>query len=62
MVYAKSWGALLTTEGRQRRAKSLTNTSTGSPTSKKMKAARDGAIYMHPFPRPRCGSNLRGDG
>jgi len=48
--------------GRQRRRKSLTNTSTGSPTSKKMKAARDDAIYMHPFPRPRCGSNQRGDG
>ena len=53
IVYAKSWGALLTAKDDAEGADIAKRTRTGSPTSGGWRCAADDAIYMHPLPADR---------
>jgi ornithine carbamoyltransferase len=53
VVYAKSWGAMMTTEDANEGAKIIEKYKHWITDSKKMKAAKDDAIYMHPLPADR---------
>jgi N-acetylornithine carbamoyltransferase len=53
VVYAKSWGAMLTTEDANEGAKIIEKYKHWITDARKMKAAKDDAIYMHPLPADR---------
>jgi len=53
VVYAKSWGAMLTTEDAAEGAKIIAKYKHWITDSGKMRAAKDDAIYMHPLPADR---------
>jgi ornithine carbamoyltransferase len=53
IVYAKSWGALLTTSDQEEGAKIIKKYESWITDEKKMKLARPDAIYMHPLPADR---------
>jgi len=53
VVYAKSWGAMLTTEDAEAGAKIISKYKHWITDAKKMEAAKDDAIYMHPLPADR---------
>jgi ornithine carbamoyltransferase len=53
VVYAKSWGAMMTTENADEGSKIIEKYKHWITDSKKMKAAKDDAIYMHPLPADR---------
>src|SRR5512136_1143837 len=53
VVYAKSWGAMLTTEDANAGARIIDQYKHWITDTKKMKAAKDDAIYMHPLPADR---------
>ena len=53
VVYAKSWGAMMTTEDVNEGAKIIDKYKDWITDAKKMKAAKDDAIYMHPLPADR---------
>jgi ornithine carbamoyltransferase len=53
VIYAKSWGAMLTTEDAEEGAKIISKYKHWITDSKKMSAAKDDAIYMHPLPADR---------
>jgi ornithine carbamoyltransferase len=53
VIYAKSWGAMLTTEDAEQGAKIISKYKNWITDSKKMSAAKDDAIYMHPLPADR---------
>jgi ornithine carbamoyltransferase len=53
VIYAKSWGAMLTTEDAEQGAKIISKYKHWITDSKKMSTAKDDAIYMHPLPADR---------
>jgi N-acetylornithine carbamoyltransferase len=53
VVYAKSWGAMLTTEDANEGARIIDQYKHWITDTKKMKVAKDDAIYMHPLPADR---------
>ena len=53
VVYAKSWGAMMTTEDSNEGAKIIEKYKHWITDAQKMKAAKDDAIYMHPLPADR---------
>lgn len=53
VVYAKSWGAMLTTEDAAEGANIIGKYKHWITDAKKMRAAKDDAIYMHPLPADR---------
>src|SRR5574338_638242 len=53
VVYAKSWGAMLTTEDANEGARIIDQYKHWITDAQKMKAAKDDAIYMHPLPADR---------
>jgi ornithine carbamoyltransferase len=53
IVYAKSWGALLTTSDQEEGAKIIKKYESWITDEKKMKLAKPDAIYMHPLPADR---------
>lgn len=53
VIYAKSWGAMLTTEDAAEGAKIIDKYKHWITDAKKMRAAKDDAIYMHPLPADR---------
>ncbi len=53
VVYAKSWGAMMTTEDAVEGGKIIEKYKHWITDGKKMKAAKDDAIYMHPLPADR---------
>jgi N-acetylornithine carbamoyltransferase len=53
IVYAKSWGAMLTTTDQEQGAKIIQKYSSWITDEKKMKLAKPDAIYMHPLPADR---------
>jgi N-acetylornithine carbamoyltransferase len=53
VVYAKSWGAMMTTEDVNEGSRIIDKYKHWITDSKKLKAARDDAIYMHPLPADR---------
>jgi ornithine carbamoyltransferase len=53
VVYAKSWGAMMTTEDANEGAKIIDKYKHWITDARKMKVARDDAIYMHPLPADR---------
>lgn len=53
VVYAKSWGALLTTSDQEEGAKIIKKYESWITDEKKMKLAKPDAIYMHPLPADR---------
>ncbi len=53
VVYAKSWGALLTTTDEAEGAKLIKKYDSWITDSRRMATANDGAIYMHPLPADR---------
>lgn len=53
VVYAKSWGAMLTTEDAVEGGKIIEKYKHWITDAKKMAAAKDDAIYMHPLPADR---------
>ncbi len=53
VVYAKSWGALLTTTDEEEGAKLIAKHSDWITDERRMDTANDGAIYMHPLPADR---------
>ncbi|MBN2257627.1 MAG: ornithine carbamoyltransferase, partial [Anaerolineaceae bacterium] len=53
IVYAKSWGALLTTSDADEGAKIIKKYESWITDEKKMKLAKPDAIYMHPLPADR---------
>jgi ornithine carbamoyltransferase len=53
VVYAKSWGAMMTTEDANEGAKIIEKYKHWITDTQKMKAAKDDAIYMHPLPADR---------
>jgi N-acetylornithine carbamoyltransferase len=53
VVYAKSWGAMLTTEDANEGARIISQYKHWITDAQKMKAAKDDAIYMHPLPADR---------
>ena len=53
VVYAKSWGAMLTTEDANEGAKIIDKYKHWITDARKMRAAKDDAIYMHPLPADR---------
>ena len=53
IVYAKSWGAMLTTTDQEQGAKIIQKYSSWITDEHKMKLARPDAIYMHPLPADR---------
>jgi ornithine carbamoyltransferase len=53
VVYAKSWGAMLTTEDAAEGAKIIDKYKHWITDARKMRAAKDDAIYMHPLPADR---------
>ncbi len=53
VVYAKSWGAMLTTEDANEGAKIIEKYKHWITDARKMRAAQDDAIYMHPLPADR---------
>src|SRR5512147_370251 len=53
VVYAKSWGAMMTTEDANEGSKIIEKYKHWITDAKKMKAAKDDAIYMHPLPADR---------
>ncbi len=53
VVYAKSWGAMLTTEDANEGAKIIEKYKHWITDTRKMKVAKDDAIYMHPLPADR---------
>ena len=53
VVYAKSWGAMLTTEDANEGAKIIDKYKDWITDARKMKAAKDDAIYMHQLPADR---------
>ena len=53
VVYAKSWGAMMTTEDVNEGSKIIDKYKHWITDSKKLRAARDDAIYMHPLPADR---------
>jgi ornithine carbamoyltransferase len=53
VVYAKSWGAMLTTEDANEGAKIIEKYKHWITDARKMKSAKDDAIYMHPLPADR---------
>ena len=53
VVYAKSWGAMMTTEDAAEGGKIIEKYKHWITDVKKMKAAKDDAIYMHPLPADR---------
>ena len=53
VVYAKSWGAMMTTEDVNEGSKIIDKYKHWITDSKKFKVARDDAIYMHPLPADR---------
>jgi N-acetylornithine carbamoyltransferase len=53
VVYAKSWGAMQTTEDAAEGAKIIEKYKHWITDTKKMRAAKDDAIYMHPLPADR---------
>jgi ornithine carbamoyltransferase len=53
VVYAKSWGALLTTTDEQEGAKIIDQYKDWITDGRRMAMANEGAIYMHPLPADR---------
>ena len=53
VVYAKSWGALLTTTDQEEGARIIKKYEAWITDERKMKLARPDAIYMHPLPADR---------
>jgi N-acetylornithine carbamoyltransferase len=53
VVYAKSWGALLTTEDEQEGARIIDQYKDWIADEARLKLADDDAIYMHPLPADR---------
>jgi len=53
VVYAKSWGAMLTTEDANEGAKIIDKYKHWITDARKMRVAKDDAIYMHPLPADR---------
>ena len=53
VVYAKSWGAMLTTEDANEGSKIISQYKHWITDTKKMQVAKDDAIYMHPLPADR---------
>jgi ornithine carbamoyltransferase len=53
VIYAKSWGAMLTTEDAEQGAKIISKYKHWITDSRKMSMAKDDAIYMHPLPADR---------
>jgi ornithine carbamoyltransferase len=53
VIYAKSWGAMLTTEDAEQGAKIISKYKHWITDAKKMSTAKDDAIYMHPLPAER---------
>ena len=53
IVYAKSWGAMMTTEDVNEGAKIIDKYKHWITDEKKMKLAKDDSIYMHPLPADR---------
>ena len=53
VVYAKSWGAMLTTEDAEAGANIISKYKAWITDARKMAAAKDDAIYMHPLPADR---------
>ncbi len=53
VIYAKSWGALLTTEDEQEGAKIISKYSDWIADEDRLKLADQDAIYMHPLPADR---------
>ncbi|MGA9397819.1 MAG: ornithine carbamoyltransferase [Anaerolineaceae bacterium] len=53
IVYAKSWGALLTTSDQEEGARIIKKYESWITDEKKMKLAKPDAIYMHPLPADR---------
>ncbi len=53
VVYAKSWGAMMTTEDANEGAKIIEKYKHWITDARKMRAAKDDAIYMHPLPADR---------
>jgi N-acetylornithine carbamoyltransferase len=53
VVYAKSWGALLTTEDEREGSAIIERYRDWITDEARMKLAADGAIYMHPLPADR---------
>jgi N-acetylornithine carbamoyltransferase len=53
IVYAKSWGAMLTTTDAEEGAKIIKKYESWITDERKMKLARPDAIYMHPLPADR---------
>ncbi len=53
VVYAKSWGALLTTEDEQEGARIIDQYKDWIADEARLKLAEDDAIYMHPLPADR---------
>jgi N-acetylornithine carbamoyltransferase len=53
VVYAKSWGAMLTTEDAAEGARIIEKYKHWITDAAKMRAAKDDAIYMHPLPADR---------
>jgi N-acetylornithine carbamoyltransferase len=53
VVYAKSWGAMLTTEDANEGAKIISQYKHWITDAQKLSVAKDDAIYMHPLPADR---------
>lgn len=53
IVYAKSWGAMLTTTDQDEGAKIIHKYKSWITDERKMKLAKPNAIYMHPLPADR---------
>ena len=53
VMYAKSWGALLTTTDEAEGAKAISKYSSWVTDSRRMAMANDDAIFMHPLPADR---------
>jgi N-acetylornithine carbamoyltransferase len=54
IVYAKSWGAMLTTTEQEEGAKNIRKYSSWITDERKMALAKPDAIYMHPLPADRA--------
>jgi len=53
VIYAKSWGAMLTTQEAEQGAKIISKYKHWITDAKKMSMAKDDAIFMHPLPADR---------
>jgi N-acetylornithine carbamoyltransferase len=53
IIYAKSWGAMLTTTDAEEGAKIIKKYDSWITDDRKMKMAKPDAIYMHPLPADR---------